>query len=157
MKPGLCALLLVVLVYPSPLVAQTTEGDAVQHMSTNESAPEINEMIIESRRSRRIDFPGDDSFDMNTREQERTTGFATRILRVLASQNRIQLYGEPTGELDAFLRPPDNESSEYDLFETAKSIYNDATSVERNRYRLTVDPLTLRWVVRINLNQIVSE
>ncbi len=157
MKSGLCALLLLVLVFPSQLVAQTTEREAVQQLSKNESAPEINEMIIESRRSTRLDLPGDDSFNMDVREQERTTGFATRILRVLASQNNIQLYGTPTGEMDAFLRPPDDESDEPDLFQTAKSIYNDATSIEQNRYKLTVDPLTLRWVVRINLNQIVSD
>jgi hypothetical protein len=91
---------------------------------------------------------------MPVTEEMNAAGFASRIINFLASQNRIDLYGGSTDELDAYLRAPLVGGDPFGMFNRAKMLYDDATSIRSDRYEVNVDPLKMRWVFKLNLNQL---
>ncbi len=75
---------------------------------------------------------------------------ATTVFRALASQNAIVL-GAPPGEMDAFLRAPSSGGDE-SLFREVKELYDDATTYRTERYDFSVEPLSLKWRLKIRLS-----
>ena len=83
--------------------------------------------------------------------------FAAAVFRVLASQNTIDLDGQPSAEMDAVLRPPESDTGVTSLFSTAKKLYDTATSYKTERAMVTVDPLGLKCRLSVNLGKLGSK
>lgn len=92
----------------------------------------------------------DASSGRTVRQQAGT--FAAAVFRALASQNTIDLHPK----LDAVLREPETDSQDQNLFDGAKDLYNAATSYRSEKAVLTIDPLTLRCRLRIDLGRLLG-
>jgi len=152
MKTKLCACLLLTLLWQCPAVGQN-----IQRTSADQSTATINEAAFDAFETSgvaRLDLPRNLSADVPTSAEMSAAGIASRVLEFLASQNRVRLDGTSAGEMDAYLRPPHGESAYSDLVERARSAYDDATSIRSDRYVVNLDPLNMRWVLRLNLNRL---
>ncbi len=84
--------------------------------------------------------------------RQQAGAFAAAVFRALAAQNTIDLHPE----LDAVLRPPESDSQDPNLFDGAKDLYDAATSYRSEKAVLTIDPLSLRCRLRIDLGRLMG-
>lgn len=97
--------------------------------------------------------------DLSTPTQSHAGRFAAAVFRVLASQNTIDVDGPSPPEMDAVLRPPEigGSGTAVSLFNTAKKLYDTATSYRTESAVVTVDPLGLKCRLSVNLGKLGSK
>lgn len=144
----LFACLLFALVIYTP-----AHGQSVRHTAADADAPVMGKSGAEPSTVAARNVPADAAPQEPADEHTmRSAGFASRIIEALASRNAIDLFRLAPDGLDAYLRPPDLRSDEDDLFRTAREAFQDVTSFRADNYVIAVDPLKMRWTVRINLS-----
>lgn len=138
------ALLIAVLLLHVP-----AHGQTMHQVAPEVHAGAANKASFGVISTSRLDLPAEIAEEAPASRGFSTVELASTLIEILASQNTITLDDFPSGRMDAYLRPPQEDSGGESLFRTAKSVYDNATSIESNRTEVNIDPLKMRCVVRI--------
>lgn len=144
--------LLLILLVQSPALGQN-----IQRSSAGASSVSLDAMSFEMQETSSMDLERGMETSIQARQASRATELAVALVEILASQNTYQLDGIPAGTMDAYLRQPrESDTSDDTIFHVAKSLYDDATSINSPRYHLKIDPLSLRCVLKVKLSRLLS-
>ena len=148
-----------VLLVASLLLLHPANGQGVEQSAVQGFPTSMSKTSFEAASASRLDFSDlsrEIAVEAPTQQGFSAAGFASALIEVLASRNAVAPDGLPSSPLDAYLRPPQNDSDDSGLFRQAKSFYDDATTIESDRAEVILDPLKMRWALRINLNRLLS-
>lgn len=83
----------------------------------------------------------------------RAGALAATVFRALSIQSPITL-GVPYDEMDGYLRPTSPDDRE-NLFQQAKDLYEEAMTFRTDRYDLSLEPLNMKWRLKIRLSRLL--
>lgn len=144
-------LIIAVLLLECPAYGQAVQQSAVQTPSAS-----MSKASFETMPSSRLDIPREVAAETPMQRGFSAASIASALIEALASQNAVALEEMPSSPMDAYLRPPQNDSDDSGLFRQARSIYDTATTIQSSRAVVILDPLKMRCAVRIKLNRLLT-
>ena len=149
-KLGTGALLLAaLLLFHCPAQGQSPATEAQTYAMGKAS-------FVQAGTASRIDLPSDVAADTPVQRGWSATALASTLIGVIATKNTLTISGISSGEMDAFLRPPQSDGDDSGLFKQARSLYNEATTIRSRSADVRLDPLNLRCQLRVNLNRLLA-
>lgn len=103
-----------------------------------------------------LDLQSDMGGDAPVQRGWSAAALASTLIGVIATRNTLTISGLSSGEMDAFLRPPQSGGDDTGLFKQARVLYNEATTIRSRSADVRLDPLSLRCHLRINLNRLLT-
>lgn len=149
-------LLVAALLLQCPAYGQSIQQSAAQTLSASMSSASMNKASFEAMSGSRLDRPQEIAVESPMQRGFSAAGFASALIEVLASQNAVMLEVMPSSSMDAYLRPPQKTSNNSGLFRQAKSLYDNATTIQSEQAEIAFDPLKMRCALRIKLNRLLS-
>lgn len=132
-------------------------GQGLQHTTEHTHAISMSKASFATETASRLDVSERASADSPMDRGFSAISLASKLIDVLASQNAIAIGEFPSGPMDAYLRPPQRDADDADLFRQARSLYDGATTIYSESAIVTLDPLKMRCAVRINLQRLFSK
>lgn len=132
-------------------------GQSIQQTLGQTHVASMSKASFEAMSYSQLDLPVEIAAETPAQRGFSAAGFASALIEILASRNTVTLEEMPSSSMDAFLRPPQNDSDDSGLFRQAKTLYDSATTLQSTRAEVTLDPLKMRCSLRIKLNQLLSD
>lgn len=146
-----------VLLIVALLLHCPAQGQGQQHTPDQAQSISMSKASFAAESASTLDFERQMAAETSVDRGFSAASLASKLIDVLASRNAITIGEIPSGPMDAYLRPPQKEDGDSGLFRQARSFYDSATTIHSRSAVVSVDPLSMRCAVRINLQRLLSQ